>query len=114
MKKNIPKKQIPATSPTKKLVTRRFQKARPELRRYLGLEAENAIDELSESFLDFIEEVGSAARDKAIVDAINAIPNTGRELVERLMRLRDRKEKAGSSRKEVHAAKANKGGADHE
>lgn len=97
MKKNIPKKQTPAASPTKKLVIRRFQKALPELRRYLGLEAENALDELSESFLDFIEEVGNAARDKAIADAINAIPNTGRELVERLMRLRDRKNKKGGS-----------------
>ncbi len=97
MKKNIPKKQTPAGSPTKNLVTRRFRKSLPELRKYLGLEADNALEELAESFLDFLDDVGTKARDKAIADAIDAIPTTGRELVERLIRLRDRKGKKGGA-----------------
>ena len=107
MKNNIPKKQLPAASPTKKLVSHQLREARAAIKKLLGQETNNALEELADSYVVGVEEAGEIARVKAIEAAIAEIPNNGRELVDRLMAMRDSSGKKASVRKQRGASSAN-------
>lgn len=96
----------PAASSSKTLVIRQLRKARAAITKLLGLETETALDELADSFVASVEEAGEIAREKAIAEAIKEIPHGGRELVERLMTLRDPSVKKASIKKQRDTSSA--------
>jgi len=107
MNNNIPKQPLPAASPTKKLVSHQLRNARAAIKKFLGQETDNALEELADSYVVGVEEAGEIAREKAIESAIAEIPNNGRELVDRLMAMRDAGVKKASLKKQRDTPSAN-------